>query len=198
MNSAKLIGLLLISFIATGSIVYQIRNRRPKTTAVVTPVPGAPPLPAPAVSAPPSQAVSAPVADVTADAGITPQPAARPVNIPQSGWGRNPFLTVDEINRINEPQPGNVVETPAQKPVVEPASLPVYAVTGIVAGPQGSYAIVDGRTLQTGDRIGSETVKEIKERGVVLDHAGQLRELRLKSLEETALAAAPKKEANKP
>ena len=197
MNTAKLIGLLLISFIATGSVVYQLRNRKPKAPAVVTSASGAASLPAPAISAPAPQTASAPAAETAPVSGTTLEPAARPVNLPQSGWGRNPFLTTEEIDRMNAPPPANVAETPVQRPPVE-AALPDYALTGIVTGRQGSFAIVDGRTLQPGDRIGPEIVKEIKERGVVLDRDGQLRELRLKSLEETAVAAAPKKEANKP
>ena len=52
-----------------------------------------------------------------------------------------------------------------------------------------------GRLLRPGERIGGETLKEVRDRGVVLEHEGQMRELPLKNLEDTAAAAPPKKEA---
>jgi len=49
--------------------------------------------------------------------------------------------------------------------------------------------------LRPGEHIGTEIVKEVRDRGVVLEHEGQMRELALRSLEDTAAAAPPKKEA---
>jgi hypothetical protein len=193
----KLIALLLISFIATGSVIYNIRNRRPARPAGVVVVPGGV-APSPTAAAPAAPArVPAPVSAETS----APEPiaAARPdqsgprPNIPASGWGRNPFLTIEEIDKLNQPDQTAVVEAPAPKPVVEPATLPAYVLMGILTGEKGNIAIIDGRTLRAGSRIGSETVKEVKDRGIVLEHKGQLRELRLRSIEETA-AAVPKKE----
>ena len=192
MSTLKLIGLLLISFIATGSIIYNIRNRRPPRPAVAVAQPGTvpisvnapPPAPAPVV-APKPEGAPAP-----GDAEKTGQRA----DIPSVGWGRNPFLTVDEIDKLNRPELPVAVETPAPKRAAEPPELPPYALTGIIAGPEEKLVIIDGRTLRAGSRIGSETVKEVKDRSVVLEHQGQFRELRLKSIEETAAAAAPKKE----
>jgi len=116
-------------------------------------------------------------------------------NIPANGWGRNPFLTTEEINKLNQPELPVVVETPVAKPRAEPPSLPIYAVTGIISGDQGKWAIVDGRLIRPGERIGAETLKEVKDQGVVLEQNGRMRELLLKKLEDTAAAAPPKKEA---
>src|SRR6267143_326883 len=110
MNRAKLVALLLISFIATSSVIYQIRNRKPSQGVVVGSVP---------------------------------------------------------------------------EPPVEPPSLPAYSVTGIISGDQGKWAIVDGRLVRPGEQIGTETVKEVKDRVIVLEHDGQTRELPLKKIEDT-------------
>jgi len=68
-------------------------------------------------------------------------------------------------------------------------------VTGIISGNQGKWAILDGRLVRPGEQIGTETVKEVKDRSVVLEHDGHMRELPLKRIEDTAAAAPPKKEA---
>lgn len=191
MNTAKLIALLMVSFIATGSVIYQIRARRPGQSSVVLSPPG---TAVPAPKAPSAGPGATPASSESIAATQPDQNVPRP-NIPANGWGRNPFLTLDEISKLNQPDQPVALETPVQKPVVEPPTLPSYAVTGIISGNEGNWAIIDGRTLRPGSRLGSETVKEVKDRGVVLEHQGHLRELPLKSLEETAAAAAPKKEA---
>jgi hypothetical protein len=196
MNRAKLALLLLISFVATGSVVYQIRSRRPARGTIV----GSPPQPRSGpVSAPGAVAVRPAPVTVSADAsdaGKAQQIRGPAPNIPATGWGRNPFLTMDEINKMNHPeQPVAVDKPPQTKPQAEPPALPLYAVTGIISGGQGRWAILDGRLLRPGERIGAETLKEVRDRGVVLEHEGQMRELPLKSLEDTAAAAPPKKEA---
>src|SRR6266850_2582480 len=170
MNRAKLAALLLISFIATGSVIYQILNRRPAQGIVVgsapepkSPAPG-PPSPGSAITVPPETSVG------RAEQNRGPAP-----NVPANGWGRNPFLTTEEINRLNQLELPVAVETPTPKPL-EPSALPVYAVTGIISGEQGRWAIVDGRLVRPGEQLGTETVKEVKDRGVVLEHDGQVRE----------------------
>ena len=195
MNRAKLAILLLISFVATASVVYQIQNRRPVRGAIV----GSVPQPIKASGSGSAKAAPAPAVIASADAGdaAKAQPGRGPApNIPASGWGRNPFLTLEEINKLNQPeQPVAVVEKPQPKAPAEPPALPLYAVTGIIAGEQGRWAILDGRLLRPGERIGTETLREVRDRGVVLEHEGQMRELPLKNLEDTAAAAPPKKEA---
>ena len=182
-KTTKLVALMLVSFIATGSVIYNLSNRRRRpVTQVNVPAQNTPSTPESAAPAPPPQAIAAPEADSN---------RSRP-SIPPSGWDRNPFLTIDEINRLNSPQPETVVQTPTQR-TVEPAALPVYALTGIFSGSMGLSAIVDSRVVRTGDRLGSETVKEIKEGAVVLESPGQTRQLTLKRMEDTEVAS-PKKE----
>lgn len=188
MNKAKLAVLLLISFVASASVVYQIRNRRPVRGQVVGSAPQ-PTGPAPA-AAPPVVAITAANATNT---GKTEQYRILSA-IPEGGWGRNPFLTPEEIAKLNLPEAPVVVETPQPKPQPQPPALTAYAVTGIISGGQGRWAIIDGRLIRPGEQIGTETVKEVRDSGVVLEYEGRMRELPLKKLEETAAAAPPKKE----
>ena len=190
MNLAKLAALLLISFIATGSVIYQILNRRPAQGIVV----GSAPEPKPPVRGAPSPASAINLSAET-NVGRAEQKRGPSANIPANGWGRNPFLTPEEINKLNQPDVPVAVATPVPKPPVEPPSLPAYSVTGIISGDQGKWAIVDGRLVRPGEQIGTETVKEVKDRGVVLEHDGQMRELPLKRIEDTVAAAPPRKEA---
>ena len=189
MNRAKLVALLLISFIATSSVIYQIRNRKPSQGVVV----GSAPEPKPPVRGAPSPA-SAITVTARTNVGTAQQNRGPALNVPATEWGRNPFLTPQEINKLNQPDVPVAVATPVPKPPVEPLSLPAYSVTGIISGDQGKWAIVDGRLVRPGEQIGTETVKEVKDRGIVLEHDGQTRELPLKKIEDTVAAAPPKKE----
>jgi hypothetical protein len=171
MSKVKLVALLLISFVATGSVIYQLRNRRPKPPAASVATNAAP-------ATQPPQAVVEP-----------PQPApvfssvgARP-NIPANGWGRNPFLTRDEINAANKQPEPEIVQAPVEAAPPPPPPVPApptYTVTAILYGPNGSFAVVNSRVVQAGDRVGMETVKEIKNRAVVLEYEGRTRELPLR------------------
>ena len=182
MNTKGLVGLLLITFIATGSIVYQLRARRQRAS-IVTPAPASG-VPAGSVSAsPPAPAVPAPEPE-----SVT----TTPVNIPSNGWGRNPFLTIDEINKALQPPP-LVAAAPVVRPVEPPVS-PSYDVTAIIAGSQGFLAVVGDRLVQPGDKLGQETVKSITRNGVVLESEGRTRELPLRRLEDTV----KKKETKQP
>ena len=58
----------------------------------------------------------------------------------------------------------------------------------------GSLAVVGDRIVQPGDKVGSETVKAITARGVVLESGGRTRELPLKRFEDTV----KKKETKQP
>jgi hypothetical protein len=168
MSSAKLIVLAVISFVATGSVIYQLRNRRP----------------APAVTAP-AEKPAASLHTRQAAAVSTPEPAVVPVvqntNVPLNGWGRDPFLTREEINAANRRPESEIAQAPAvEAPPPAPPAPPSYVVSAIIYGPNGSFAIVNSRVVQTGDRVGMETVKEIKDRAVVLEHEGRTRELPLR------------------
>ena len=193
MNNAKIAALLLISFIATGSVIYQIRNRRPVKGVIVGTVP--PPQAQPS-SKRPLQPAAAPALTKTGGQTIEVAKMTGPApNIPANGWGRNPFLTIEEISKLNQPDLPVAVQTPAPQPRPEPPAPPTYTVTGIISGNQGKWAIVDGRILQEGEHLDTWTLKEIKDSAVVLEREGLMRELPLKRLEETAAAAPPKKEA---
>ncbi len=174
MSRVKLIVLLLISFVATGSVIYQIRNRRPKPVASTATTTAA-------SAAQPRGAVQGPVPPVPA------LPAFSPVNtntkIPANGWGRNPFLTRDEIIAANKQPEPELVQVPVEiappRPEPPPAP-PSYAVTAIIYGPNGGFAVVNSRVVRAGDRMGMEIVKEIKSGAVVLEYDGRTRELPLK------------------
>jgi hypothetical protein len=102
------------------------------------------------------------------------------ISIPASGWGRNPFLTTEEIASLNAPEEIPVpieVAAPA-----EPSALPQHELTGIVANQDVSVAVINSRVVRVGDRIGVETVKEIKSRSVVLESQGSTREISLKPI----------------
>jgi hypothetical protein len=173
MTRAKLIVLLLISFLATGSVIYQIRNRRPKPAASITNTKG--------TTAPPSSAVQAP--PPPAPPVVAFSPVGANTNIPANGWGRNPFLTRDEILAANKQPEPEIVQVPieaAPPPPEAPPPAPSYSVTAIIYGPNGSFAVVNSRVVQAGDRVGMEIVKEIKSGAVVLEYDGRTRELPLK------------------
>ena len=193
MNNAKIAALLLISFIATGSVVYQIRNRRPVKGVIVGSVPAPQAQPS---SKRPVQAGAAPSLTKTGGETIEVAKTERgpAPNIPANGWGRNPFLTIEEINKLNQPDLPVAVEQPPPQPRPEPPAMPTYTVTGIISGNQGKWAIIDGRILRQGERLDTWTLKEVKDSAVVLEREGLMRELPLKKLEDTAAAAPPKKE----
>src|SRR5437868_6738442 len=142
MNRAKLALLLLVSFVATGSIVYQIKSRRPARGAIV----GSPPQPRSgpdtAPGGPVVRSASLAVSADTIDVGKARQVREPAPNIPATGWGRNPFLTIDEINKMNQPDQPVAVEKPQTKPQAEPPALPLYVVTGIISGGQGRWVIL--------------------------------------------------------
>lgn len=180
MSSLKLIALLLVSFIATASIIYQIRSRRPTAASVQA---SHVQLPEPA---------AAPAPQLPANLTGAPSDLNQPhSSIPASGWGRNPFLTRDEINRANQPERVPIVEA-APVRQAEPTPPPKYAVTAIVYGPRGTLAVVNSRVVQQGDHVGFEIVKEIKTNAVVLEYEGQTRELPLKKPGGTVQLTVPK------
>ena len=201
MNRAKLAALLLVSVVASASVVYQVKNRRPAQGIVV----GSRPEPKSAtasLSATTATGIPAPPPPVLpanpSDISRTEQIAGSLSQSPPGVWGRNPFLTMEEWTKLNQPEQPVVIERPAEKPPqIEPPILPIYAVTGIISGSQGKWAIVDGRLTRPGERIGSEILKEIKDRGVVLEREGKMRELPLKRLEDTGAVTPPKKEEKK-
>jgi hypothetical protein len=190
MKGAKVAALLLIALVAAGSVIYQIVNRRPSQGVVA----GSAPDSQRSAGGTPSPATAANPAGQTT-AGNAEQNSGPAPDIPAAGWGRNPFLTPEEITRLNQPEVPVAAEAPPPKPEPQAPGLPAYNVTGIISGDQGRWAIVDGRLLRPGEQIGTETVKEITDGGIVLQHDGQMRVLPLKRIEDTLAAAPPKKEA---
>lgn len=91
------------------------------------------------------------------------------------GWGRNPFLTPDEIKQIQE------AKNSSYEKDSEPARpLPHYVVTSIIISGAKKVAVIDGKIVSPGDTIGREIVKKISTEGVVLATKGNLRTIKLR------------------
>lgn len=73
-------------------------------------------------------------------------------------WGRNPFLTEEE-------ERGRAASPPTD-------GLQVKA---IIVGRPKSVATIDGRTVTVGEKVGEETVTEIRPDAVVLERDGHKR-----------------------
>ena len=189
MNLQKGLVLFFGTVFIVGIVTYQWRNRR------LAPPPAAPAAAttAPVINTPPGAAE--PGQPQPVDSSIAQPPvAAVPVNVPAAGWGRNPFLTSVEIAAFNAPpepdaKPEAVVEKTPEPPPVE---LPEYQVSAIISNRQGSWAVIDAQVFRVGDRIGIETVRQIRTEAVVLEHDGKTREVRL--TQPAANRPAPKGE----
>jgi hypothetical protein len=183
----KLALLFAFAFVITGIVVYQVRATRNKTSAATTTGmnPTAPVTAAPVAAAPAVSPVSIPPVSIQQVQGEAPRAAVElpALSIPPSGWGRSPFLTVEEIAKLNEPAaPPSVIETiEPPKPVVE--TLPVYVFHGIFNDKtRGIVTVVlNEKPYRVGDRIGKELVKQIKEDSVILESGGKTRELSRKT-----------------
>ncbi len=201
-EKAKQMLILFAGAIAvSGVITLQVRRSRP-TAPIVTQqaetvgqrAATAPPALAPAPVAAPTIATGltpAVVAPLTIAAGLTPAPAIvgdatlpeQLAVLPAGAWGRNPFLTPEEIAAL-APQPliPEIINLP--EPILAPLPeqvrvLPQYTVSVIVAGEEGAWAVVDSRVVRLGDRLGEETVSQINDQGVVLERAGETRQVRI-------------------
>lgn len=75
-------------------------------------------------------------------------------------WGRNPFLTEEETKGKIRGSDG-------------------LQVKAIIVGRPKSVATVDGRTVTVGEKVGEETVWEIRPDAVVLERDGRKRLLRV-------------------
>jgi hypothetical protein len=78
-------------------------------------------------------------------------------------WRRNPFAGVRA--RVMEPAP----------PPPSSAEEPDLVLASILHSPQRRLAIVNGRIVRAGDRIGGVTIREIEPRAVVIETAGGAR-----------------------
>ncbi|MFQ5902637.1 MAG: hypothetical protein ACE5JO_03010 [Candidatus Binatia bacterium] len=79
----------------------------------------------------------------------------------QTPWGRNPFLTEEEAGGKSPGSDGLQVKT-------------------IIMGQPKPVATVDGRTVVVGEKVGEETVKEIRPDAVVLERDGRKRVLKVR------------------
>jgi hypothetical protein len=183
-DTKKLVFLLLVSFVASGSVVYQIRARRAavvRPPAAVQPAEPVGPLVATPGAAISSETSGAPGAQLSDGVNRTEVPP----DVWSRGGRRNPFLSVEEAANLDRPPSiATTEESVPAPPIQQPAELPAYSVTAIIAGQQGKRAIVGTRVLQPGDQLGRETVKEITERSVVLEYEGRTRELILRRLQD--------------
>jgi len=76
-------------------------------------------------------------------------------------WGRNPFFTEAETGREKSPVDDR------------------FQVRAIIMGPSKPVAAIDGRTVTVGEKVGDETVVEIRPNAVVLEKDGRKRILRI-------------------
>jgi hypothetical protein len=171
MNRERLIMLLAGSIVLAAVVTYQVRSRRPARSVAAPENTVVAPAPVPGAAAPPQT-----LPPFSGQPGIS----TAKLSIPSEGWGRNPFLTPDEIAKLNELPPAIPIAPPPPPP---PAPvLPQYEVTAIIIGDKGAFAIVspNSRVVRVGDRLGMEIVKQIKGESLVLEHDGKVRELALK------------------
>ena len=179
---------IFVGVIVIGGVIYiQLRRARPAppvsatmTAAELAPESASPPPALAGASLPESIAGRPLTPGPTLDANQAP--TTETVLLETGEWGRDPFLTFDEIAAL-VPQPIviDIVELPPPvlPPTVAPSALPDYTVSAIVSGENGSWAVIGSRVVRTGDRLGSETVKLINENGVILELNGKTRELRI-------------------
>jgi hypothetical protein len=73
-------------------------------------------------------------------------------------WARNPFASAATR------QPDAVIT-----PAIEIASEPDLVIASILHSPDRRLAVVNGRIVRAGDRIGSSTIVEIQSRAVVVE-----------------------------
>ena len=78
-------------------------------------------------------------------------------------WGRNPFLTEEEEEAAKRKNRGG----------------DGIQVKAIIVGRPKSVATIDGRTVTVGERVGEETVSEIRPDAVVLERDGHKRFLKV-------------------
>jgi hypothetical protein len=179
---------IFVGVIVIGGVIYiQLRRARPAPPVSAT---MAAAEPAPESASPPPALAGASLPESIAGRPLTPgptldanqTPTTETVLLETGEWGRDPFMTFDEIAAL-VPQPVvvDIVEfpPPVLPPTVAPPALPDYTVSAIVSGENGNWAVIGARVVRTGDRLGSETIKLINENGVILELNGKTRELRI-------------------
>jgi hypothetical protein len=171
----KLAIMATFAFVITGIVVYQVRSTRTKSAGAA---PAGGNSAVPIVPAQGTQPVALPAVSTAEVMGEAPKPAVEPqgLSIPPSGWGRSPFLTVEEIRELNEPAAPTPVTAPVEQPPVVEA-LPQYIYRGTLSSRGRATAFINDRTYRVGDQIGKEVVTEITEEAVTLEFNGKRRKL---------------------
>ncbi len=171
-----------------GLQVWRARPAPPVVPGETASTPATDPSPAGGVAPPtlPVACLPTPLPTATATLSEDPETAAvEATEIPIGQWGRNPFLTLDEIAGlipesdvpILVPLPEPNVPAPALAP-----ELPAYTVSMIVSGDKGAWAVVGSRIVRQGSRLGAETVTGINSDGIVLEFRGETRVIPLQRL----------------
>jgi hypothetical protein len=176
----KLALMATFAFVITGIVVYQVRATRGIGRSA-SPSGSSPAVPV--IPTPETPQASFPRVSTTESRGEAPRTAveSQVLSIPAKGWGRSPFLTVDEIARLNQPAAPTPVIAPAAPPPPVVESLPQYNFRGVIISSKDAVAFLDGRAVRIGDRLGREVVKEIKDESVILEYNGKTRELSKKT-----------------
>lgn len=145
--------LLLISMLLfAGTAVYYLR---PAWVGLVTTkkpltVAASPSTPSPA---PPQGAVTPNLPPVSVQSETVDE---------RTPWGRSPFLTEEEEAAKGKNRGGDGLQ-----------------VKTIIVGRPKSVATIDGRTITVGEKVGEETVSEIRSDAVVLERDGHKRFLKV-------------------
>ena len=84
--------------------------------------------------------------------------------------GESTVLAAQLVNPVAVPAPISASNAPPPSPPPSPPP-PEPKLQGIVYAPTRSWAIVDGKTVHVGDRLGEFRVKEISQRNVTLEKA---------------------------
>lgn len=92
---------------------------------------------------------------------------------PEAGvWGRNPFLTQEEIASLQKKEP--------PPPIPETVAPPVWEVKSILISGSSRVATINDSIVTVGDFVGEERVLEIQEDRVVLGREGKKWVIRVK------------------
>ena len=88
-------------------------------------------------------------------------------------WGRNPFLTREEVNSLRKKE---TLPTPPTSGIISP--FPQWEVKSIFTSGSSRVATVNDHIVKVGDFLGEEMILEIREDSVVLGGKGRRRVLR--------------------
>lgn len=100
---------------------------------------------------------------------------APPVVSDAGPWGKDPFGSPPEPVSVERHQDAAEDETRSTTAGASPD------LEGIIAGPSGVVAILNGRIVRVGDRVNGERVREITPNAVTLQRGQQVRRIGLRS-----------------